>query len=365
MRDRNLKNIFNYSISRGDTQKDCERRYFYQYYFHWNGWLVRKDLNNELDNSFNPRELGTDVRKQLAYTFKKSTGFYLYVGNKIHSQLEKFLKLLDSNQYLKPNSSAAFVAAAVKNFERELTEIVKNQKEESFLAKPKDHVFFVEYLNSAQFSHGYPGILPPNWTRFVKDATELYEINLKAFFSQKLYSGLNELHKRAEVFDVEPSYRYVYEFKRGDQKYEIPVLIRPDLLTISDGVMSIFDWKTGSSRNIKFFQLRFYAYMLKKMYEEGKIFKGETIDTTKLKIYCLKESKPLFETYEEESLDLDTLHDDFVNMISVTDDGLDMNTIDDGREEEFSIKTNSGKFGCRACPFLKICPGTAEKLKFV
>ena len=365
-----IKNRLMYSVSRGDVLTDkkngCRRKYFYSYYFHWNGWSVRKSIKQGLDDSFKPEDLETPIRKKIAYTFKKATGKYLHVGVKIHSQIEKLLELAKLGNFIDTEFRRnSFVDMAVEKFRSELKASVEDQKTEAFLDKPKKHTFFIEYLNSCQFSHGHPNILPPSWARFVDDLTDLYEINLKSFFECKLYEGLYFLSKRSDIFDVEPSYSYTYKFKYEGKKYAIPVQIRPDLLTLSDGVLSIYDWKTGSSRNIKFFQLQFYAYMLKRAQEDGVVLQDKTIDSIKLKIYALKEGKPLQEEYDDSAFDIESLHSVFADMIDITDSGIELNSVADSRELEFEVNRNAGMFGCRTCPFLKICPGTAEKLGFL
>jgi hypothetical protein len=359
-----IKNLFGYSISRNNVRKECLRRYFYQYYFHWNGWLIKESIKKELDETFGPLDPSSKIRKKMAYTFKKSTGKYLYVGNKIHSQIEHLLLLLKKGAVLTKGQQKKFADMAVAKFQEELDEILKNQKREEFLVKPKDNVFFIEYLNSSQFSHGFSNLIAPNWTRFSMDLTDLFEVNMRAFFDTGLYNGLHFLFKRSGIADIEPNYIYTYEFKQDGNRYKIPIQVRPDLLTVSDGVMGVFDWKTGSSRNIKFFQLQYYAFMLLKMHKEGKIFQDQEINEVKLKIYCLKESKPIIQDYEDGCFDIEAMHQDFIEMMDITDDGIDSNVVANSREEEFPCKRDSGMFGCRACPFLHICPGTAQELNF-
>lgn len=355
-----IKNIFSFSHSRRDQLKSCPRKYFFQYYLHWEGWLVRKTIAKSLDDLFGD-EYVTDLsmRKKIAYTYKKSTGFYLYIGNAFHSQLEKLLKMMKEGKVLKDWIS--FHKRAVENFRSKLEESVEVQRSNEFLKKPKDYVFFVEYLNSSEFKYGYDSLPKTDWVSFIDDATELFSLNLKNFFLSGLYYSLAKVCERSDIFAVEEKFTYDYALDLNGKTVTTNLNIIPDLLVVDNGILSIYDWKTGKFSNIKMIQLEYYAFLFETLIKKG-VFNSSEVSKIKMKVFSFKENKFHNIEYSSGMFDVSKFESELAEMVSLTDKGLPDNSIDPSREKEFKRKVNRGRFGCITCPYLRICNGTSQEI---
>lgn len=353
---RKIENKFRYSYSRNGTRRDCLRKYYYSYYMHWEGWLVREKLADVLHD----RNYSHEIQKKIAYTFKKSATKYTFIGNFLHEAIENTLFDLEKGKVI--TNCKEYVADQIYKFERQLGEAVDDQLSNGFLDKPKDHLFFVEYLNSPSFRYGPKKAKEVSWEWFKADAIKLFRLNLVNYFLSGLYESLVKFREECDIFEIEKEIYVDFTFNSNHGDETVRLSVKPDLFTVTkDGTLSIFDWKTGSLKNIKMDQLDYYGYIFSKLIQTDPQYSN--VNRIMEKVYCLKESAPITKEFDPHEPHESTLTSHLRMMSLLTDTGLEENKVSHDNIDRFEQKVNKGLFGCRACPFLLMCPGTMEKLK--
>lgn len=335
-----LENKFSFSFSRYETAKSCLRKYFFSYYFNWEGWLFTKDIKDKIfiDDS-------SKSRKAQAYIFKKSTGKYLYVGNYIHELIDKSINAIKNGRFVRPENKEITIEKHVNLFASTVDSIFENQSKNLFLSQPKVYPFFVEYINSSSFDNSSK--LPLfDEVKFRKELVDLFTSTLRNFFDLGVYDSLVKLFGNSSQFLSEYDEKIHYNYNG----FDIPISLKPDLLFVNNGKLNILDWKTGKLGNAKPMQMHLYGYL----YDYSKI----KVDYSEknIKILSLKDGSRFTESVMAPEMVESELNKslDFLSML-VEEGNLDSNIIRDSSEENFAKNIDNGKFGCVACPFYNIC----------
>lgn len=357
-----IKNTFLFSFSRYDSYESCNRAYFYSYYFQFYGW---NDV--DLEKSFDKFKEFIDIddiptRKKLAWIYKKSSGYYIYIGNYFHSVMELILKLARKGEILEKTDLLAVIE---KKFRLKISSFLIQHNSLDFLRSPKNKLFFREFLNSSSYKYGYVNLYPFDETDFAVKMLHSVLNLVSSLFDSGFYSKLCKLAKEASVFEVEPKHSYYFPFKsKSGDTIEIDLVAKPDLLTVKDGVLSIFDWKTGNMKNVSMLQMETYAYIYLKLLENKEIDFGK-VSKFKTNVISFKDMSKNFCEYNPTIFDEGLLTSKLTLLDSLTRTGLKDNIVEDIDEPRFRKTVKKGKFGCSSCPFLRICNGTSKELGLV
>ncbi len=109
-----FRNEFSWSHSRGETFRECLRRYYYQYYGHWGGW-----------------ERGADPAVRKLYMLRNLKNRYLWAGSVVHDSVADLLGKVRAGLVVPSPEDAAEAAVA-----RMRTEF-RQSRDGAYLTRPK------------------------------------------------------------------------------------------------------------------------------------------------------------------------------------------------------------------------------------
>ncbi|HBF33009.1 TPA: hypothetical protein DDW35_00460 [Candidatus Sumerlaeota bacterium] len=210
-----FRNKFSWSFSRHKTFNECLRRYYYTYYGSWGGW-----------NEDGPEEA------RLAYRFKCMTSMPMWLGDLVHRMAERILSDA-SNAELN----------SLESYQKQLrhwmnTEYIKSV-EKKWAKSPKHNLNLFEHYYGTEIDAENRAA-----------AREKVFRCLEHFLCSPLFERLTRL-KPAEWKSIEKLDSFEVE--------GAPVYVKIDCATQADGVLSIYDWKTGAVTTDTETQLACYA----------------------------------------------------------------------------------------------------------
>ena len=219
-----IQHELSWSASRAGTLQECRRSYYWDYYGSWLGWNKRSE----------------PPRRQ-AWLLKKMTRMPMLAGSIAHDAIQRwFEQRRDEGSTPEP---AAFVEQAVE----ELRGHYRDSRDGRWQERPAkithlaEHHYEEPQIDEATGEAGRYGAI---YADRIRDS-------LAAFLEMPELEGVRTCDPSSwlscedmSTFDVE-----------GVKVYAVPDFAYRD----DDGVVHIWDWKTGSPRDADAFQLEVYA----------------------------------------------------------------------------------------------------------
>lgn len=197
-----IKLTFAWSASRIKTLRECARRYWYNYFCAWEGWLAY-----------------AEKEKKDAYLLKNLTSFPMYVGTVVHKIIEDCIKQFKkSGQWPSLESSKQKIVQLLRNgwLESKNKDWQKNSKKVNF---------FEMYYNKMPDKNKLAG--------FKTKALKCIE----AFYKCDLFKTMDSLQPEQWVS--------VEEFQKFQMATGEEVSVKLDLAFKNNGKLYIVDFKTG------------------------------------------------------------------------------------------------------------------------
>jgi len=300
-----LKNEFAWSKSRMDTFDGCRRRYWFNYYGSWNGWLRT-----------------APKRARDIYILKQLQNRWGWPGARVHEAIERVIKALKSS------SQIPKVGDEIQSLTKQMRQDFRFSRDKCYWTAPKGGVALAEHEYGPD-----PG--SDTWAFVVSEACRC----LEAFFDSTVYPDIVELSPDRFLEIEDFSHFYLDGLK---------VWVVMDLcFRRPDDKVVIVDWKTGKAKDPDPVQLSCYALYAK---EKWGLRPGD-IEVCE---YNLKEGRPATSTITEGML-LDVRR-----IIETSAEGMTRYVVDGDRakntplpEDDFeAIDTGD----CRRCNFRRLCP---------
>jgi CRISPR/Cas system-associated exonuclease Cas4 (RecB family) len=306
-----LENVFSWSKSRAEEFGECQRKYFYNRYASWGGW-----------------DLSAPKEARLAYILKNLKNRWAWKGETVHHSVETVLKSMRAGKFLSADEAIA-----------ELTRVMRrdflSSKSKKYMEDPK--------RNLGLFEHEYVKPVSDAVWKAVHDEAAAC---LKNFISSSFYQELASDDKKnwlviedLEEFDFNPS--------TNAQGPAAKIFVKLDFARKKEGVVEIFDWKTGKEESGATIQIGAYAIYAMKKWD---------IPLSQIRAYLVYLSSP--EPRPQEQPLTEALIEDARNTISWSIGQMRTLLLDPKRNipkpREFFRFTENEKL-CSYCNFYKIC----------
>ncbi|MFH1024377.1 MAG: PD-(D/E)XK nuclease family protein [Planctomycetota bacterium] len=197
------KNIFTWSKTRDETFRTCPRRYYYEYYGAWGGWLVTAPA---------------PVRK--IYTLKQLKTRALWTGERVHECIERCLRNL--RRGIRPMTEAEAVAATLALMREDFS----GSRRGGFWKNPK---------SCGLFEHAY-GVKTPD--AYWKEAAGHVTACLTVFYRSAIYARIQALPKK-QWLELEEFSSFPLD--------GVKIHVKLDFAGREGDDVVIYDWKTGTS----------------------------------------------------------------------------------------------------------------------
>jgi len=205
-------NEFSWSPSRHRMFEDCRRRYYYNYYGSWGGWNI-----------------DADPESRLLYQLKKMTTIPQLTGTVVHDAISHVLKAFQAGREMPPK---AVVAYGVGLLNRHL----KDSEQKRWQKSPSRHTNL--------FEHYYNTAFDPEETR-----NRIIDC-INAFLDTDACSALRDLPSQ-QWLSIEQLTSFLF--------HDTKLWVALDVAVRQNGVICIYDWKTGRERSADRLQLAVYA----------------------------------------------------------------------------------------------------------
>ncbi|MGM0576723.1 MAG: RecB family exonuclease [Myxococcota bacterium] len=220
-----IRHELSWSASRAKTFDACRRQYYYTYYLSWGGW----------------KRSAPEVR-QRAWVLKKMTRMPMLSGSIVHEALEGWLRG-------RMEGRTAEAGDVVTWAERELRTRYRVSRDGEWRRRP------ARLTHLAEHHYGEPRIDEASGAAADYGKTHLERIRrcLEGFFEARD-------ERLAAVHDAHPSEYVAVEDMSTFDVAGTRVFAVPDFaVRDADGLVHIYDWKTGRPREADAFQLAGYA----------------------------------------------------------------------------------------------------------
>ena len=300
-----FKNEFSWSKSRDGLFKECKRKYFFNHYGFWNGWIAAED-----------------ERVKRIYYLKKLSGKEVWMGSVVHEVIEFILKKFRGGEEI--------------GLSHALTILRKRMESDFEMSKLKEYTGFASKAH--RFFEDEYGIEISE-----EDKIKLFEKAekcLRNFFNSDIFMEI----RRTPVEDwiaLEDFLSFDFEGTR--------VYLSIDFAMRKGDEVVLYDWKTGGERKADYeLQLSLYAlYVAEKL--------GVSAEKIKAEMFYLA----LGESGKVDSFEVDSgklegmrvyLRASILEMKKLLRDVTENEAV----EEDFE---KSEGFWCSRCSFRKVCSG--------
>jgi hypothetical protein len=297
-------NEFSWSHSRHETFQTCLKKYYFAYYASWGGW--------EESAAAPVREL---------YRLKRLSTRAQWAGHHAHLAIEYLLK------HARREADAAGVASA----ESRQIELMRREFRDSRAGACRTDPVRIPGL----FEHEYHLEVPPEeW----KSTVERTALAIRNFIASDLWREIRALPDTA-FLSVE---RRAYFLLDG-----LKVFAVPDLVIRPNGIVRIYDWKTGSAAPAEHrTQLGVYALLAADRW---------TAAAEEIEAIVYNPVQDQRETFAFSADDLETLREfirDSADEMLFPLEQPEANVAGDGDNFDCTEKEEP----CKTCPFLRVCP---------
>ena len=220
-----LENVFSWSKSRDEEFRECQRKYFYARYLSWGGW----DKNA-------PKEI------RLAYILKNIKNRWAWKGERVHHTIEAVLKSMR--------------AGRPQNLEEALTSLTGVMRRDYLASKGKKY-FEDPKNNLGLFEHEYEKQISDDvWKKIHDEAAVCVKNFYASAFYQELLKDPKENWLVIEDLEEFSFSTGVGPASGGDGS---KIYVKLDFARQKDGVVEIYDWKTGKNESEASVQMGAYA----------------------------------------------------------------------------------------------------------
>ncbi len=284
-----FKNEFSWSFSRDNLFKECNRKYYYNYYGSWNGWSKEKADN---------------VTRTL-YVLKNLVNRKIWKGDAVHKELSRILKTFKST-------------GKFNSLDDSLRRLTKIMRDEFRFSKGKsywNHVGSLRKVN-ALYEHEYDmDIQDKDWKDNYEETIEC----LKNFYSSSILTEMRTI-KKSDIISIDSTIPTPFDFNNSI------IYVNLDLAYFLNDNLKIVDWKTGvtesnplqfavyalhvnNNHNIPLEKITVVEYNLQEKRSFTHSFTSEDIE--KLKTYInnsIYEMKSLLADPDENEADITDFH---------------------------------------------------------
>ena len=298
-----FKNEFSWSKSRDGIFKECRRKYFFNHYGSWNGWIASED----------------DRTKRIYYLKKLSTK-EVWMGSLVHDVIEFVLKKFRIGETIGLSHALA---------------ILRKRMESDFeISKLKEYTGFKS--SAHRFFEDEHGIEISEEER--KGLAEKAERCLRNFFNSDIFMEI----RRTPIGDwvmLEDFLSFDFEGTR--------VYLRIDFaMRVGDRIV-LYDWKTGGERQADYkLQLSLYA-----LYVSEKLGIPAEKITAKM-FYLAIGDLGKVDSFEVDSVGLEEMRE-YVRK-SVLEMKKLLRDVSENEAVEGDFEKSEG-FWCSRCSFRKVC----------
>lgn len=298
-----FKNTFSWSVSRDNVFRECPRKYWFNYYGHWGGWL---------------REAQERVRE--IYVLKQLKNRATWVGQTVHDCIARTLQNISREV---PILGVDEILSITRNIMRQ---DYRHSKSKRYWQNPKLYCGFFEHEYGIEVSD-------EQW----REAAEDVDHCLNTFYQSEYFEKLHGTPP-ADFLEVE---RFSTIHLEG-----VELRIKLDCATRENERIVIWDWKTGKKESDTglSIQMGCYALYARKTYA----VKLEDVVTRRFDLYrgVLYEHAPT-----ERSLDeiLAYVRGSIADMVALLEDK------EENRTEEERFAKVERRDVCLKCNFLKVC----------
>ncbi len=298
-----LENVFSWSKSRAEQFDECRRKYFYDRYVSWGGW-----------DASAPKEA------RLAYILKNLKNRWAWKGETVHHVVEHTLKELRSGKAVNPPDVLAHLTEVMRaNY--------RSSKSKKYLNDPKKSL--------GLFEHEYEKPVADEVWKTIHDEAEAC---LRHFLNSDLYREF-QMENKSNWLVIEDLEEFEYD--------KAKIYVKLDFARKKNGMIEIYDWKTGKDENEAAVQMGAYAiYAMKKW--------SVPLDQIRTFLLYLSNDKP---TAKEFKLN-EALIEDTKKIMSQSIASMREQLIDPIRNipkpREMFAFTDNDRF-CNNCNFKKMC----------
>ena len=198
-----LENVFSWSKSRAETFRECQRKYYYDKYGCWGGW-----------------DAAAAPRVRLTYVLKNLKNRWAWKGETVHHIIEEVLKSLRQGRPIPKDEALGRLTETMRRDFRS-SKAKKNYQD------PK--------RNLGLFEHEYGKPMNDEAWKKVHDEAHACLAN---FYGSALYAEL--------LADDKKSWLVIEDLEEFDFN-GCKIFVKLDFARKKNGVIEIYDWKTGKS----------------------------------------------------------------------------------------------------------------------
>lgn len=197
-----FKNQFSWSYSRGAKYRHCPRAYYYHYYAAWEGWLPHAP---------------PPVKR--AYLLKNLTNLAAWTGTLVHEAIKFAMARLKAGQTVADD-------ILIKQMRRRIQSEFNDSENGRYRQKPNQFTGLQEHYYQTGLSPAMPAEVQTKAERL-----------LRTFLKSPLYASLQQ-QPPVTFLDVESLQSFTVTGTK--------VWVQMDLARHADGVIYLYDWKTGA-----------------------------------------------------------------------------------------------------------------------
>jgi len=297
-----LKNRFQWALSRQRNFDKCKRLYYYSHYGTWNGW-----------DMYAPEEA------KLCYRISKMTNLDMLAGSVVHDMIHELLESVKKSKLMTLES----LKGTARN---RLISAWKQSKNKLWIKNPK--------WNTNLFEHYY------NREIRKEDGLRIKERvldSLANFYDSDIF---------ARIRDIEPvSWKPIEQFQ-SFKIVDYTIGLKIDFAIDIDGNLEIYDWKTGKESDSNIEQLICYA-----LYGEQKW--GYKLENIKLKLFYLNDNR--IEEYKVSPEQKSEVIDNIIKNCQIMQSLLEDPDNNIAAKDNFPMIDNLNV--CKWCFFQELCYG--------
>lgn len=298
-----FKNTFSWSVSRDSALRECPRKYYFNYYGHWGGWLR--------DAPERTREI---------YILKQLKNRATWVGQTVHDCIARTLQNLSRGVPLLPVDEILSITRSL------MRQDYRHSKSGLYRQNPKAYCGF--------FEHEYGIDVTDDQWRSTADEVDAC---LRTFYESEQFRTLRDT----------PAGDYL-EVERFSSFYvdSTELRIKLDCATKDAGRIVIWDWKTGKKEADEGLSIQMGCYAL--YAREAYRTRLENVVTRR---FDLTHAVLHEHTVTERSADeiLAYIRGSVADMVGLLDE------VQDNRTDENRFAKIARRGVCLKCKFLKVC----------
>jgi CRISPR/Cas system-associated exonuclease Cas4 (RecB family) len=238
-----LENVFSWSKSRDEQFRECQRKYYFDKYASWGGW-----------------DRSAPELTRLAYVYKNLKNRWAWKGETVHHLIEEVLKSLRDGKEIP-------LDACLQKLTENMRKDYRSSKAKKYFEDPKKNI--------GLFEHEYEKLVTDaTWKEFHDSSAEC----IRNFYGSDFYKEL--------LNDTKSNWLIIEDLE--DFQFDgAKVYVKLDFARTKDGVIEIYDWKTGKEdAEAASVQMGAYAMYAMKKWNVG-------LDKIRAYLFNLGSAKPV------------------------------------------------------------------------